>query len=129
MLRFIIITALLSLSLLFNSSPALAFTDTAELNAAQRAAVEALSRCWGRKISILGLRAPEQTVLRIIEESIPKMNSTDRIEKTIMAFLEQQPPAQRAANLRAEAERLERQALGSNGHAGASEPATIDGEG
>jgi len=46
--------------------------------AGEHAAVTDLNKIWGRKIGILGLRAPETAILRIVGESRPRETSTDR---------------------------------------------------
>jgi hypothetical protein len=50
---------------------------------------------------MLGLKTPEQSIVRIIDESIPKqVSSTDRIEAALRQFQDQRSPAERAAELR-----------------------------
>jgi uncharacterized protein Yka (UPF0111/DUF47 family) len=56
--------------------------------AGEHAAVTDLNKIWGRKIGILGLRAPDTAVLRVIEEIAPRETSTDRIERALNALIE-----------------------------------------
>jgi hypothetical protein len=67
--------------------------------AGEHAAVTDLNKIWGRKIGILGLRAPETAILRIVEESRPRETSTDRIERVLNALIEdQRKPDDQAAH-------------------------------
>jgi len=43
-----------------------------------------------RRGVMLGLHAPQEAVLRIVEESAPRETSTDRIERAINALIEDQ---------------------------------------
>jgi hypothetical protein len=70
--------------------------------------VLALNRVWGRRNQMLGLKTPEQSIVRIIDESAPKqMSSTARIEEALRRLQEQRSPAERAAALRRELAELE----------------------
>jgi hypothetical protein len=57
--------------------------------------VASLNKVWGRKIAILGLRAPETAILRVIEETVPRRStSTDKLEITLERLLEDQRRSQ-----------------------------------
>jgi len=52
--------------------------------------VLALNRVWGRRNQMPGLKTPEQSIVRIIDESAPKRveTSTDRIEQILNELVE-----------------------------------------
>jgi hypothetical protein len=76
--------------------------------AGEHTAIADLNKIWGRKIGVLGLRAPETAILRVIEETIPRQpTSMDRIEMALKRLQEQRSPAERAAELRRQLAELE----------------------
>jgi hypothetical protein len=52
------------------------------------AAIVVAEKLSARRCVMLGLHAPQEAVLRIIEESRPKETSTDRIEAALNALIE-----------------------------------------
>jgi hypothetical protein len=55
--------------------------------------VLALNRVWGRRNQMLGLKTPEQSIVRIIDESVPqRVTTTDRIEAALRQLQEQRSP-------------------------------------
>jgi hypothetical protein len=52
------------------------------------AAIAIAEKLSARRCVMLGLHAPQEAVLRIIEESRPKETSTDRIEAALNALIE-----------------------------------------
>jgi hypothetical protein len=73
--------------------------------------VLALNRVWGRRNQMLGLKTPEQSIVRIIEESAPRRveTSTDKIERALAQFAASESPAARAERLRRELRAIEHQ--------------------
>ena len=57
------------------------------------AAIATAERLSARRCVMLGLHAPQEAVLRFIEESRPKETSTGRIERALRALSEQRDPA------------------------------------
>jgi hypothetical protein len=68
--------------------------------AGEHTAITDLNKVWARKIGVLGLRAPETAILRVIEETIPRQPTlTDRLEAALNALLEdQRKPDDQAAH-------------------------------
>jgi hypothetical protein len=68
----------------------------------------AINRIIGRRNQMLGLKTPEQSIVRIIDESAPKqVSSMDRIEAALRQFKDQRSLAERAAELRRQLAELE----------------------
>jgi hypothetical protein len=67
----------------------------------------AVNRIIGRRNQMLGLKTPEQSIVRIIDENIPKPSSTERIEAALRQFEDRRSPAERAAELRRQLAELE----------------------
>ena len=60
---------------------------------------------------MLGLKTPEQSIVRIIDESAPRRveTSTDKIERALAQFATSETPADRAERLRRELHAIEHQ--------------------